>query len=75
MTGETKVCEEKHIPTSFCLQWITHKVATWWQKFTSVSNDAKEKNSLMMELNPKAQAIAIHLTNPANLETCNLNII
>jgi hypothetical protein len=29
----------------------------------------------MMELNPKAQAIAIHFTNPANLETCNLNII
>jgi hypothetical protein len=39
------------------------------------SNDAKEKNSLMMELNPKAQAIAIYFTNPANLETCNLNII
>jgi hypothetical protein len=67
MTGETKLCEE-HVPAPFCLQWITkHEVATWWKKSTSVSNDAKEKNTLMMELNPKAQAIAIDFTNPANL--------
>jgi len=60
MIVETKVCEEKHVPAPFCLQWITHEVATWWKKFTSLSNDAKQKNSLMVEMNPKAQAIAIH---------------
>jgi hypothetical protein len=76
MTRETKVCEEELIPVPFCLQWITqHKVANWWEKFTSVSNDAKEKNSLMMEMNPEVQAIAIHVTNTANLEICNVNII
>jgi hypothetical protein len=75
VTWETNVHEEEHIPMPFCLQWITHKVTTWWKKFTSVSNDAKEKNSSMMEMNPKAQAIAIHFINPANLEICNLHII
>jgi len=44
MTWETNVREEEHVPAPFCLQWITHEVATWWKKFTSVSNDAKEKN-------------------------------
>jgi len=29
----------------------------------------------MMEMNPKAQAIATHFINPANLDICNLNII
>ena len=69
MTEETIVYEEKHIPAPFCLPWITHGVATWWQIFTSVGNGAKERNSLLMELNPKVQAIAIHL------ETCNIIII
>ena len=47
MTGETKVCGEKHVPTSFCLPRIVHTVAGWWQRENSiVSNGGKEKIQL-----------------------------
>ena len=46
-----------------------------YRKFNSVTNGDKEKTQLLMELNPKLQPIATHFTNPANLETSNLNLI